>query len=91
MTQALSTWTVGHFSMVLRGRYELVYLIVPLVTLAFLFANHFNIVGMGMVWPKVVSFSFVKAIFLLLSYRHLPTALHRCRDIEWGLIPLFLG
>lgn len=26
MTQALSTWTVGHFSMVLRGRYELVYL-----------------------------------------------------------------
>ena len=25
MTQALSTWLVGHFSMVLRGRYEIVY------------------------------------------------------------------
>lgn len=47
MNQALSTWLVGHFSLVLRGRYELVYLIVPLVILAFLFANHFNIVGMG--------------------------------------------
>ena len=47
MTQALSSWLVGHFSLIIRGRYELVYLIVPLVILAFLFANHFNIVGMG--------------------------------------------
>ena len=36
MTQALSSWLVGHFSMVLRGRYEIVYLTVPLVILAFL-------------------------------------------------------
>jgi len=47
MTQALSTWTVGHFSMIIRGRYELVYLVVPMLILAFIFANHFNIVGMG--------------------------------------------
>lgn len=47
LTQALSTWTVGHFSLVLQGRYELVWLAVPLVALAFVFANHFNIVGMG--------------------------------------------
>lgn len=47
MTQALSSWLVGHFSLVIRGRYEIVYLTVPLVILAFLFANHFNIVGMG--------------------------------------------
>lgn len=45
MSQTLSTWLVGHFFMVLRGRYELVYLVVPLVILAFIFANHFNIVG----------------------------------------------
>lgn len=31
MTQALSSWEVGHFSMVLRGRYEIVYLVVPLL------------------------------------------------------------
>lgn len=52
MTQALSTWLVGHFSAVLRGRYEIVYLVVPLVILAFLFANHFNIVGMGKDFSK---------------------------------------
>ena len=47
MTQALSSWLVGHFSLVLKGRYEIVWLTVPLVVLAFVFANHFNIVGMG--------------------------------------------
>jgi iron complex transport system permease protein len=47
MTQALSSWLVGHFSTVIRGRYEMVYITVPLVILAFIFANHFNIVGMG--------------------------------------------
>lgn len=47
MNQALSTWSVGHFSLVLQGRYELVWLAVPLVIIAFIFSNHFNIVGMG--------------------------------------------
>ena len=47
MTQAMSSWLVGHFSIVLSGNYELVWLSVPLVVLAFVFANHFNIVGMG--------------------------------------------
>ena len=47
MTQALSSWLVGHFSLVLKGRYEIVGLTVPLVALAFVFANHFNIVGLG--------------------------------------------
>ncbi|MDO4283966.1 MAG: iron chelate uptake ABC transporter family permease subunit [Eubacteriales bacterium] len=47
MTQALSSWLVGHFSLVVKGNYELVYLALPLVVLAFVYANHFNIVGMG--------------------------------------------
>ena len=29
MTQALSSWLVGHFSLVMKGRYELVILVVP--------------------------------------------------------------
>ena len=52
MTQALSSWLVGHFSLVLKGRYEIVWLTVPLVVLAFLFANHFNIVGLGKDFSK---------------------------------------
>lgn len=47
LTQALDTWLVGRFSMVVEGNYELVLLSAPLVVLAFAFANHFNIVGMG--------------------------------------------
>lgn len=47
LTQALSSWSVGHFSGVIRGRYELVYLVLPLIILAFIYANVFNIVGFG--------------------------------------------
>ena len=47
MTQALTSWESGHFSLVLRGRYEIVYLVLPLILIAFAFSNHFNIVGMG--------------------------------------------
>ena len=35
MTQALSFWETGHFSMVLRRRYEIVYLVLPLLAIAF--------------------------------------------------------
>lgn len=52
MTQSISAWLVGHFSSIIRGNYEIVYLVVPLVVLAFLFANHFNIVGMGADFSK---------------------------------------
>lgn len=52
MTQSISAWLVGHFSAIIRGKYEIVYLVVPLVILAFIFANHFNIVGMGKEFSK---------------------------------------
>ncbi|MBR5268604.1 MAG: iron chelate uptake ABC transporter family permease subunit, partial [Lachnospiraceae bacterium] len=47
ITQQLSTYFSGSFALILKGNYELVYLVLPLVILAFLYANHFNIVGMG--------------------------------------------
>jgi len=47
LSQALQTWSVGHFSLVIRGKYEITYIVVPLVILAFIFANYFNLVGMG--------------------------------------------
>lgn len=47
MNQALSTWLTGHFSLVTRGHYELVFLAIPAIVLAFIFANHFNVVGLG--------------------------------------------
>ncbi|MGN0341861.1 MAG: ABC transporter permease [Roseburia sp.] len=52
MTQSISAWLVGHFSSIIRGNYEIVYLVLPLIILAFVFANHFNIVGMGEEFSK---------------------------------------
>lgn len=74
MTQALSSWLVGHFSLVLRGRYELVYLVLPLVILAFLFANHFNIVGMGKDFSKNLGVPYNLVLFLGLTIAALITA-----------------
>lgn len=74
MTQALSTWLVGHFSMVLKGRYELVYMIVPLVIAAFLFANHFNVVGMGKDFSKNLGVHYNLVLFMGLTIAAMITA-----------------
>lgn len=74
MTQALSSWLVGHFSMVMRGRYEIVYLVVPLVILAFIFANHFNIVGMGKDFSKNLGVHYNFVLFMGLSIAAMITA-----------------
>ena len=47
VTQQLSNYFVGSFALIIQGNYELVWLCVPLVIIAFIFANYFNIVGMG--------------------------------------------
>ena len=74
MTQALSSWLVGHFSLVVRGRFELVYLAVPLVILAFAFANHFNIVGMGKDFSKNLGVPYDLVLFAGLSIAAMITA-----------------
>ena len=67
MTQALSSWETGHFSMILRGRYEIVYLALPLIVLAFIFSNHFNIVGMGKDFSQNLGVNYKFILFLGLS------------------------
>ena len=74
MTQALSSWLVGHFSLVLKGRYEIVWLTVPLVVLAFLFANHFNIVGLGKDFSKNLGVPYNLVLFSGLTIAAMITA-----------------
>ena len=74
MTQALSSWLVGSFSTVLRGRYEIVWLVAPLVVLAFLFANHFNIVGLGRDFSKNLGVNYTLILFLGLTIAAMITA-----------------
>ena len=57
-----------------RGRFELVYLAVPLVILAFAFANHFNIVGMGKDFSKNLGVPYDLVLFAGLSIAAMITA-----------------
>ena len=74
LNQALSTWLVGHFSLVLQGRYELVLLALPLVVLAFVFANHFNIVGMGRDFSRNLGVNYNLVLFAGLTIASTITA-----------------
>lgn len=74
MTQALSSWLVGHFSLVIKGRYEIVWLTLPLVVLAFLFANHFNIVGLGKDFSKNLGVPYNLVLFSGLTIAAMITA-----------------
>ncbi|MNW39207.1 Iron-uptake system permease protein FeuB [compost metagenome] len=47
LIQSMSAWTFGDFSMIMQGRYELLYISVPLVVLAYVYANKFTVAGMG--------------------------------------------
>ncbi|NMB07278.1 MAG: ABC transporter permease [Tissierellia bacterium] len=47
LVQNMSTWLQGDFSMVIKGRYELLYISIPLLFIAYLYANKFTIAGMG--------------------------------------------
>ncbi len=74
MTQAMASWSVGHFSMVMQGRYELVWLAVPLIAVAFIYARHFNIVGMGREFSKSLGLSYERILFMGLSIAAMITA-----------------
>ncbi len=74
MTQALSSWATGSFSTIIRGRYEIVWLVVPLVIIAFIFANHFNIVGMGKDFSSNLGVNYNLVLFMGLTIAAMITA-----------------
>ncbi len=47
LVQNISAWLMGNFALVTQGRYELLYLSIPLLGIAFFFAHQFTIAGMG--------------------------------------------
>lgn len=47
LVQNISSWLQGNFSIVSRGGYELIYLTIPLLVLAYFYAYHFTIAGLG--------------------------------------------
>lgn len=47
LVQNLSSWLQGNFALTMKGRYELLYISIPVVLIAYLYANRFTIAGMG--------------------------------------------
>ncbi|MEC1582966.1 petrobactin ABC transporter permease YclN [Bacillus subtilis] len=47
LIQNVSSWLQGDFSLVVKGRYELLYLSIPLVIVAYVYADKFTLAGMG--------------------------------------------
>ena len=45
--QSIGNWLNGNFAIITTGRYEILYLSIPLLILTYIFANHFTIAGMG--------------------------------------------
>ena len=74
VTQQLSTYFVGSFALIIKGNYELVWLALPLVILAFLFANHFNIVGMGKDFSENLGVNYKLVLFIGLTISAMITA-----------------
>lgn len=74
VTQQLSTYFVGSFALIIKGNYELVWLAVPLVIVAFIFANYFNIVGMGKDFSRNLGVNYKLVLFFGLTIAAMITA-----------------
>lgn len=47
LIQNMSSWLQGNFALIIQGSYEMLYISIPLVILAYLYANRFTIAGLG--------------------------------------------
>lgn len=47
LIQSIGAWFYGDFSMIVSGRYEMLYISIPLVIIAYVYADRFTIAGMG--------------------------------------------
>jgi iron complex transport system permease protein len=62
--QSLSSYFVGDFSLTIEGRYEMLYLIVPLVIIAYIYAYRFSLAGMGEDFSKNLGLSYKKTVVI---------------------------
>lgn len=58
LLQNISSWLMGSFTLVIAGRYELLYVAVPAILLAYLYANKFTVAGMGEDFAKNLGLSY---------------------------------
>lgn len=52
LIQNMSSWLQGNFSLVVKGNYEILYIGIPFLIIAYVYANQFTIAGMGESFAK---------------------------------------
>lgn len=87
LIQSLNAWTTGSFASVLAGRYELLYVAVPVLLLAYLFADRFTVAGMGEDFATNLGLHYRQVLTIGLTLVALSTA---ATVLTVGIIP-FLG
>lgn len=87
LVQNMSSWLLGDFAMIIEGQYELIYISIPLVVIAYLFANKFTVAGMGEDFAKNLGLNYRQVVNIGLIIVALVTA---SVVLTVGMIP-FLG
>ncbi|PYI56679.1 ABC transporter permease [Paenibacillus flagellatus] len=87
LIQNMSSWLQGNFSMVMKGRYELLYVSVPLVVVSYLYANRFTIAGMGEEFSVNLGLKYKQVVHIGLAIVAMVSA---SNILTVGVIP-FLG
>lgn len=60
--QNMSAWLQGDFSLIMKGRYELLYISIPIMVIAYLYANRFTVAGMGEDFSKNLGVSYRRIV-----------------------------
>lgn len=87
LLQALNSWTMGDFSVVLRGRYELLWISALLVIVSYVAADRFTVAGLGKDFSTNLGVNHQRVMFLGLVIVALVSAVVL---VSVGMIP-FLG
>ena len=58
LLQNIASWLMGSFTLMISGRYELLYISIPAVILAYMYANKFTVAGMGEDFAKNLGLSY---------------------------------
>ena len=87
LLQTLGAWTIGDFSGVIRGRYELLWLAAALTLVAYVAADRFTVAGLGEAFTTNLGLNYRRVLTLGLSIVALVTAVV---VVTAGSIP-FLG
>ncbi|EPZ8708196.1 ABC transporter permease [Clostridium botulinum] len=62
LIQSIASWLQGNFSLIIKGNYELIYFSLPLVVIAFIYANKFTVAGMGEDFSKNLGVNYNRII-----------------------------